>query len=384
MQHLDATDSSALAYLTVYPFNGFAAVTDAQLADLLTRIKAIIASGRPVFFRYASEMNGNWFLYGQDPAGFKASWIRVYNYIKGGLGADANKIAFLWSPNSGYNYPWPGGIVYPNATNPADAARIKLLDTDGDGHLTGADNPFTPYYPGDQYVDWVGLSMYHYGTEWPWYQNVPPKSGDFEAFLTGTYMTDTGLFPFYTWFSGSGLAGITSGNKPFFVSETGAAYHYGWDPAKQPIDPAYINQLNTTAPRTPIKQSWWRQFLSPDFLSRYPRVRAICTFEFDKAEELTLRDFSNMGVAPGGQAEAADVLAALQADLAGDYGSAVAWASAGMPVRVEATSSPVASATVAPVNKTSAAAGVDAARVVERVAAVAVGLLGLALAALVA
>ena len=26
-----------------------------------------------------------------------------------------------------------------------------------------SDDPYTPFYPGDQWVDWVGLNVYHMG-----------------------------------------------------------------------------------------------------------------------------------------------------------------------------------------------------------------------------
>ena len=41
---------------------------------------------------------------------------------------------------------------------------FQALDTNGDGQLTMADNMYTPYYPGDQYVDWVGMSIYNFGS----------------------------------------------------------------------------------------------------------------------------------------------------------------------------------------------------------------------------
>jgi hypothetical protein len=41
-----------------------------------------------------------------------------------------------------------------------------------------------------------------------------------------------------------------------------------------------------------IKQAFWRQFITkPDIRRDYPRLKAICLFEFQKDEELTFRDF---------------------------------------------------------------------------------------------
>lgn len=52
---------------------------------------------------------------------------------------------------------------------PANATEAQALDTSGDGQLSPLDSPFAPYYPGDEYVDWVGLSVYYKG---PNSQNV--------------------------------------------------------------------------------------------------------------------------------------------------------------------------------------------------------------------
>jgi hypothetical protein len=57
LQHLEATDSDAFAYLTLYPFKGYDAVTDAQLKDISDRILRLIQRGRKVFIRYAPEVS---------------------------------------------------------------------------------------------------------------------------------------------------------------------------------------------------------------------------------------------------------------------------------------------------------------------------------------
>ncbi|KAJ1567770.1 hypothetical protein HK405_004808, partial [Cladochytrium tenue] len=87
--------------------------------------------------------------------------------------------------------------------------------------------------------------------------------------------------------------------------------------------------LNTSVPRVSIKQPWWRQFLNSSFLSEYSRIKAVCTFEFLKAEELTMRDFTSLGAPPNGFDEDNTVAAAFVADVTeGDYGSRIQWAAA--------------------------------------------------------
>jgi hypothetical protein len=47
----------------------------------------------------------------------------------------------------------------------SSAADRAALDTNGDGQLTQADDPYAPYYPGDDFVDWIGLSLYYKGPD---------------------------------------------------------------------------------------------------------------------------------------------------------------------------------------------------------------------------
>ncbi|KAJ3136563.1 hypothetical protein HK100_001546 [Physocladia obscura] len=255
----------------------------------------------------ASEMNGSWFQYGQDPLGFIAAWIRCITYWRKALGSNSIKVAFIWSPNSGNGYPYPGDPYSFNVsdTSPENLANFQALDTNNNGQLDPEDDPYLPYYPGDEYVDWVGLSIYHYGSEYSdlyhgWDNNVIPLSGKFENYLNGdpndplTY----GYAPFYTYFASStgcktrnGTA-VSIGNKPLVISETAATYHFAW------IDPTDKPPIPGNATRLEIKQAWWTQFLNTEFLAKYPQMKAVSTFEFIKWEEATWRDFTVFGPAP--------------------------------------------------------------------------------------
>lgn len=81
----------------------------------------------PVWIRPMNEFNGGWVPYGLDPVTFVKAWRRMYN-IAEQLGAAAHHI-FVWSPNY-----------------------LSFPDKDW--------NKMEKYYPGDQYVDWVGISAY--------------------------------------------------------------------------------------------------------------------------------------------------------------------------------------------------------------------------------
>jgi beta-mannanase len=45
------------------------------------------------------------------------------------------------------------------------------MDTNKDGGVTIADDPYAPYYPGDSWVDFVGMSNFHFGNTYPWGKN---------------------------------------------------------------------------------------------------------------------------------------------------------------------------------------------------------------------
>jgi hypothetical protein len=81
----------------------------------------------PIWIRPMNEFNGGWVPYGLDPVTFRKAWRRMYN-IAEQLGAASHHI-FVWSPNY-----------------------LSFPDKDW--------NKMEKYYPGDQYVDWVGISSY--------------------------------------------------------------------------------------------------------------------------------------------------------------------------------------------------------------------------------
>ncbi|KAI8832174.1 glycoside hydrolase superfamily [Chytridium lagenaria] len=187
-----------MAYLTIYPHKGYEAVTDAELNELGERLLRIIQAGRKIFLRLWPEMNGTWFPYGQNPAAFKRAWRRAVEIILRIIGEEnRDQLALVWAPNSGNGYPWLNGMASPRS---ASDPRIPDLDTNGDGILDNRDNPYTPFYPGDDVVDWVGISVYHYGFQWPWIQNVIPTPNKFEGIMEAFPNTeeDWSRFPFYT------------------------------------------------------------------------------------------------------------------------------------------------------------------------------------------
>jgi len=155
LDHLSEINTDAIAYVTLYPMEGFAAVSDQALQDLVLRLNNGLSRGLRFFIRYSSEMNGNWFRYGQQPTAFLASWRRVIGYVRQATNNSQN-IAFIWAPNSGNGYPFLGGK---NITIPRGSPDYLLMDTNNDGEIDINDDPYTPFYPGDEWVDWVGFSV---------------------------------------------------------------------------------------------------------------------------------------------------------------------------------------------------------------------------------
>lgn len=139
------------------------------------------------------------------------------------------------------------------------------LDTTRDGSLTVLDDPYAPYYPGDDAVDWVGMSLYHWGDAHPWGESEMPEEGKFAAQLTGTYDGDNGdesmLPDFYA------VYGLGHG-KPVAIPETAAL-----------VDDT-IGDLRTLN----IKRAWWQQIFDPTVRERFPRLAMVNWFEWNKME----------------------------------------------------------------------------------------------------
>ncbi|EGG02861.1 uncharacterized protein MELLADRAFT_57043 [Melampsora larici-populina 98AG31] len=93
-------------------------------------------------------MQGTWNPYGFQPTAFIALWRRMYPIIK----AASPTTAIAWAPNTGQSYP------YGQSTANLSPADLALLDTNKDGQVNNSDDPYLPYYPGDDMVDWIGIS----------------------------------------------------------------------------------------------------------------------------------------------------------------------------------------------------------------------------------
>ncbi|MFF2489008.1 hypothetical protein ACFVSU_21595 [Microbacterium sp. NPDC058062] len=166
-----------------------------------------------------------------------------------------------WAPNYGGGYPFIGGAF----AAPDGSTAHTVLDTDGDGDVTSVDDPYAPYYPGDEYVDWVGMSLYHWGSAHPWGENEMPESGKFAAQLTGTYV---------------GLGGDDTA-VPDFYADYGSARG---KPVAIPETAALVVPRGDDVGERAIRQAWWQQVFAEETRAKFPELHLVNWFEWVKFE----------------------------------------------------------------------------------------------------
>jgi hypothetical protein len=117
----------------------YADILDGSHDDLIARnARRLRRFDRPVLLRWGWEMNGDWYPWGaakndRDASGYVSSWRRLHDIF---ADEGATNVAWVWSPN------WNDSP-----------------DEDW--------NDMRDYYPGDEYVDWVGVSGYNLRRELP-------------------------------------------------------------------------------------------------------------------------------------------------------------------------------------------------------------------------
>lgn len=109
-----------------------AGVHDAKIKEWAQGIKSI---NEPIFIRPLNEMNGDWdpwcaWFFGKDTDLYIKAWRHIVDIFRE---VEADNALFVWNPHD---------RSFPNFTW-------------NNAHL---------YYPGDDYVDWVGLTGYNNGT----------------------------------------------------------------------------------------------------------------------------------------------------------------------------------------------------------------------------
>jgi mannan endo-1,4-beta-mannosidase len=118
----------ALYYMAWEPFG--TTVADIAAGDSNRYIsefaQAVKAANVPIAISFGHEMNGNWYPWGStdaSPASFVAAWRLIHALF---VGAGATNVIWIWNPNV----------------------------------ISASPVPLQPYYPGNSYVDWIGLTGY--------------------------------------------------------------------------------------------------------------------------------------------------------------------------------------------------------------------------------
>jgi len=154
------------------------------------------AWGYPILLRPGWEMNGTWFGWGRK-SGFVAAWRRYVSRIR----AIAPNVSFVWCPNT----------IWDSASDPA------------------------PYFPGEAYVDWVGIDGYNRAEPW---------HSPYEVFKA-TYDRLRLLAP----------------NRPMMICETGCVENGG------------------------NKAAWLTNLLTKALPERFPAVKALIWFNWNIFEK---------------------------------------------------------------------------------------------------
>ena len=117
MEEVKANES--IPHLALEPNNGLDVVIKDEY--LINLAKMFGELDIPIYLRFASEMNGNWVAWNGDTAKYKQKWKLVHDVMQ----EYAPKVMMLWTP------------------------------------FTTPQNSIMSYYPGDEYVDWVGVNVYN-------------------------------------------------------------------------------------------------------------------------------------------------------------------------------------------------------------------------------
>jgi len=221
----------AAAHIAFEPNNGLDQVKDDQyLRNFARKLKE---SGIPVFLRFASEMNGDWTAYSGDPKKYIEKWRLVHDVME----EEAPNVMMVWTV-----------FTFPQSN-------------------------ILAYYPGDEYVDWVGVNIYNVVYH---NNNIKLKADHEDPLELLNYVYDT-----------------FSERKPIQISEFGAT-HYTITDGKYYVDFAIekitrmYNGLKTKYPR--VKSIF---YFDVNNLINAPSGRRINNYAITDDERI-LKTYSNL------------------------------------------------------------------------------------------
>ncbi|KAJ3338962.1 hypothetical protein HDU93_008861 [Gonapodya sp. JEL0774] len=253
-----ATNSSTLPpgsviEITLMPMAGLEVATD-ELMLLFANAFKVVNEKYAVILRFGHEMNGNWYPWCRQPTLYKSTFRRFAATIR----SVTPYTAMFWAPTISDTYPFSAySIPAPNTTD------FAALDTNNNSIIDHGDDPYAPYYPGDDVVDWVGGTVYYYGPLWPYVNNYLPNRTYLEWTITGKSVVDGSTVSpsFYDVYA-------AGKNKSMMYAEIGL-YHW---------------PNGTGVDAMTQKQAWWRQLADRTTRAKFPLIRAFAWFEVAKIE----------------------------------------------------------------------------------------------------
>ena len=246
----------AVLVLQVEPTVPLADLTTDDAADLAALVAGLAEDpGVQTLVRFAPEMNGSWRPWGQQPVSYVAAFRRVADAVH----ATAPSAAMVWSPVYGSGYPFRRQTGADSEIDLSGSRQAAPLDTDGNGRLDDGDDPYGPYYPGDDAVDWVGLFLYRFGQSQGTTRNVLPPPDELESRLAERWgYPGNGRASFYDRFA--------AGRDRPLLLETAALHN--------PSVPGATDLA--------LKRRWWREVLAA--LPSHPLIGAISWLELARRE----------------------------------------------------------------------------------------------------
>ncbi|KAJ3337397.1 serine/threonine protein kinase, CMGC, CDC2/CDK sub [Gonapodya sp. JEL0774] len=248
-----------------------------SVPDVVEMVKKLNELGVPVILRFAHEMNGWWSTWAWRPTFYRAAFRAVALAVQ--ACPTCNTTALLWAPQVGTSFPWGIDVNYTSAEWLAEhpdyaklnMTEVALLDSNGNGLIDYGDEPYLPFYPGDDVVDIVGLSIYYTGSS-AFGDGSLPQPNIFNNSIRGIDPIDniTVVAPsFYDLYA-------ANKNKPFALAETSV----------MGINPGLLGKTPDSPTWLQVKQAWWRQTVSAAIFDQFPMYQYSWTFEFVKEDTL--------------------------------------------------------------------------------------------------
>lgn len=260
--------------MTIIPVVPFKSITNDTVRSLAIKCLQINRAGVPILLRFAPQMNSGVYTYGFDPVSFVALFREVTLAVRN----LTNDTALIWAPISSSLIP---AESYPGLTGNLTFNRLKALDTNNDGIINADDDPYSPYWPGDSFVDWIGFTVYPLvkfsnsssnftgvpiSTDYPFVSALPainssPMDGNLTKTLTFENRVGTSggfeaqLSTFYDRFS-------RSKNLPMVIYGTSAPY-YTFSPSTSGSNGFKIVDADS---EVDIKLGWFSQLFNQTLL----------------------------------------------------------------------------------------------------------------------